>query len=112
MGFKLNPFTGKLDAVDSPNGVFEEIEVNGDITLDGRFISSLQRCHWLEAQLGQPRRQPKRRLCSVANSSVDNARHARQQVYQQPHGAASAPPGPSPALGSQAARLPPPSLRC
>jgi hypothetical protein len=35
MGFKLNPFTGKLDAVDSPNGVFEEIEVNGDITLDG-----------------------------------------------------------------------------
>jgi hypothetical protein len=41
MGFKLNPFTGKLDAVDSPNGVFEEIEVNGDITLDGRFISSL-----------------------------------------------------------------------
>jgi hypothetical protein len=41
MGFKLNPFTGRLDAVDSPNGVFEDIEVNGDITLDGRFISSL-----------------------------------------------------------------------
>jgi hypothetical protein len=41
MGFKLNPFTGKFDTVDSPNGVFEEIEVNGDITLDGRFISSL-----------------------------------------------------------------------
>jgi hypothetical protein len=69
MGFKLNPFTGKLDAVDSPNGVFEEIEVNGDITLDGRFISSL-------------------------------------------NGAASAPPAPSPAPGSQAAQLPPPSLRC
>ena len=41
MGFKLNPFTGNLDTTDSPNGVFEEIEVNGDITLDGRFISSL-----------------------------------------------------------------------
>ena len=41
MGYKFNPFTGKFDTVDSPNGVFEEIEVNGDITLDGRFISSL-----------------------------------------------------------------------
>jgi hypothetical protein len=34
MGYKFNPFTGKLDTADSPNGVFEEIEVNGDITLD------------------------------------------------------------------------------
>ena len=44
MGFKLNPFTGKLDAVDSPNGVFEEIEVNGDITLDdgGTYTTTLQ----------------------------------------------------------------------
>ena len=44
MGFKLNPFTGKLDAVDSPNGVFEEIEVNGDITLDdgGTYTTTWQ----------------------------------------------------------------------
>jgi hypothetical protein len=28
MGYKFNPFTGKFDTVDSPNGVFEEIEVN------------------------------------------------------------------------------------
>jgi len=44
MGFKLNPFTGKFDAVDSPNGVFEEIEVNGDITLDdgGTYTTTLQ----------------------------------------------------------------------
>ena len=44
MGFKLNPFTGKFDTVDSPNGVFEEIEVNGDITLDdgGTYTTTLQ----------------------------------------------------------------------
>jgi hypothetical protein len=41
MGFKLNPFTGKLDAVDSPNGVFEEIEVNGGrSTLDVQVVIS------------------------------------------------------------------------
>ena len=44
MGYKFNPFTGNLDAVDSPNGVFEEIEVNGDITLDdgGTYTTTLQ----------------------------------------------------------------------
>ena len=44
MGFKLNPFTGKFDAVDSPNGVFEALDVNGDITLDdgGTFTTTLQ----------------------------------------------------------------------
>ena len=44
MGFKLNQFTGKFDTVDSPNGVFEEIEVNGDITLDdgGTYTTTLQ----------------------------------------------------------------------
>jgi hypothetical protein len=44
MGYKFNPFTGNLDTVDSPNGVFEEIEVNGDITLDdgGTYTTTLQ----------------------------------------------------------------------
>jgi hypothetical protein len=44
MGYKFNPFTGNLDTVDSPNGVFEEIDVNGDITLDdgGSFTTTLQ----------------------------------------------------------------------
>ena len=44
MGYKFNPFTGNLDAVDSPNGVFEEIEVNGDITLDdgGTYTTTWQ----------------------------------------------------------------------
>ena len=44
MGFKLNPFTGKLDAVDSPNGVFEALDVNGDIVLDdgGTYTTTLQ----------------------------------------------------------------------
>jgi hypothetical protein len=44
MGYKFNPFTGNLDTVDSPNGVFEEIDVNGDITLDdgGTFTTTLQ----------------------------------------------------------------------
>ena len=44
MGYKLNPFTGNLDAVDSPNGVFEAVEVNGDITLDdgGTYTTTLQ----------------------------------------------------------------------
>lgn len=34
MGYKFNPFSGKLDATDSPDGVFNSVEVNGDITLD------------------------------------------------------------------------------
>ena len=44
MGYKFNPFTGNLDTVDSPNGVFEAVEVNGDITLDdgGTFTTTLQ----------------------------------------------------------------------
>ena len=44
MGYKLNPFTGNLDATDSPNGVFEAVEVNGDITLDdgGTYATTLQ----------------------------------------------------------------------
>jgi hypothetical protein len=44
MGYKFNPFTGTLDSVDSPNGVFEEIDVNGDITLDdgGTYTTTLQ----------------------------------------------------------------------
>jgi hypothetical protein len=44
MGYKFNPFTGNLDTVDSPNGVFEEIDVNGDITLDdgGTYTTTLQ----------------------------------------------------------------------
>ena len=44
MGYKFNPFTGNLDTTDSPNGVFEEIEVNGDITLDdgGTYTTTLQ----------------------------------------------------------------------
>jgi hypothetical protein len=44
MGYKFNPFTGTLDTVDSPNGVFEELDVNGDITLDdgGTYTTTLQ----------------------------------------------------------------------
>jgi hypothetical protein len=44
MGYKFNPFTGNLDTVDSPNGVFEEIEVNGDINLSdgGTYTTTLQ----------------------------------------------------------------------
>jgi hypothetical protein len=44
MGYQFNPFTGNLDTVDSPNGVFDEIQVNGDINLDdgGSFTTTLQ----------------------------------------------------------------------
>lgn len=44
MGFKFNPFTGNFDQTDSPNGVFESVEVNGDINLDdgGSFTTTVQ----------------------------------------------------------------------
>jgi hypothetical protein len=44
MGYNFNPFTGNFDAVDSPDGVFESVEVDGDITLDdgGTYITTLQ----------------------------------------------------------------------
>jgi hypothetical protein len=44
MGYKFNPFTGSLDTVDSPNGVFNEIDVSGDITLDdgGTYETTVQ----------------------------------------------------------------------
>jgi hypothetical protein len=44
MGYKFNPFTGTLDTVDSPNGVFEELDVNGDIVLDdgGTYTTTVQ----------------------------------------------------------------------
>jgi hypothetical protein len=44
MGFKFNPFTGNFDQTDSPDGVFESVEVDGDITLDdgGTFTTTLQ----------------------------------------------------------------------
>jgi hypothetical protein len=44
MGYKFNPFTGALDTVDSPNGIFEELEINGDITLDdgGTYTTTVQ----------------------------------------------------------------------
>jgi hypothetical protein len=44
MGYKLNPFTGSLDTVDSPNGVFNEIDISGDITLDdgGTYTTTVQ----------------------------------------------------------------------
>jgi hypothetical protein len=44
MGFKFNPFTGNFDQTDSPDGVFESVEVDGDITLDdgGSFTTTLQ----------------------------------------------------------------------
>jgi hypothetical protein len=44
MGYKLNPFTGSLDTVDSPNGVFNEIDISGDITLDdgGTYETTVQ----------------------------------------------------------------------
>jgi hypothetical protein len=44
MGYKFNPFIGSLDTVDSPDGVFESLEVDGDITLDdgGTYTTTLQ----------------------------------------------------------------------
>jgi hypothetical protein len=44
MGYKFNPFTGSLDTVDSPNGVFSEIDISGDITLDdgGTYTTTVQ----------------------------------------------------------------------
>ena len=44
MGLQFNPFTGNFDNVDSPDGVFDSLEVNGDINLDdgGSFTTTLQ----------------------------------------------------------------------
>lgn len=44
MGFKFNPFTGTLDQTDSPDGVFDSVEVDGDITLDdgGTYTTTVQ----------------------------------------------------------------------
>jgi len=44
MGYKFNPFTGSLDTVDSPNGIFSEIDISGDITLDdgGTYTTTVQ----------------------------------------------------------------------
>jgi len=44
MGVKLNPFTGKLDVVDSPSGDFSDLDVSGDITLDdgGTYTTTVQ----------------------------------------------------------------------
>lgn len=44
MGYKFNPFTGNFDTTDSPNGVFDSVEVNGDINLDdgGTYATTLQ----------------------------------------------------------------------
>jgi hypothetical protein len=44
MGYKFNPFTGNFDQTDSPNGVFESVEVNGDINLDdgGTYETTVQ----------------------------------------------------------------------
>ena len=44
MGVKFNPFTSKLDIVDSPDGDFDSIDVSGDITLDdgGTYTTTVQ----------------------------------------------------------------------
>ena len=44
MAYKFNPFTGNFDLVDSPNGEFDSIDVNGDITLDdgGTYETTVQ----------------------------------------------------------------------
>ena len=44
MGYKFNPFTGNFDITDSPDGVFDSVEVNGDINLDdgGSFTTTVQ----------------------------------------------------------------------
>jgi hypothetical protein len=44
MGVKFNPFTSKLDVVDSPDGDFDSIDVSGDITLDdgGTYTTTIQ----------------------------------------------------------------------
>ena len=44
MGYKFNPFTGNFDTTDSPDGVFDSVQVNGDINLDdgGTYTTTLQ----------------------------------------------------------------------
>jgi len=44
MGYKFNPFTGNFDTTDSPDAVFDSVEVNGDINLDdgGTYATTLQ----------------------------------------------------------------------
>lgn len=44
MGYTFNPFTGNLDTRDGPDGVFDSLEVNGDINLDdgGAFTTVIQ----------------------------------------------------------------------
>ena len=44
MGYKFNPFTGNFDTTDSPDAVFDSVEVNGDINLDdgGTYTTTLQ----------------------------------------------------------------------
>jgi hypothetical protein len=115
MGFKLNPFTGKLDAVDSPNGVFEDIEVNGDITLDGggTYTTTLQTITPTAARTisfpdatgtvglvggssGNLVVNQSGAYAGVANSSVDNATGnitLGSRFISSLNGAASAPPG-------------------
>jgi hypothetical protein len=115
MGYKFNPFTGSLDTVDSPNGVFEEIDVNGDITLDdgGTFTTTLQvvtatanrtisfpdatgTVGLVAGSSGNLVVNQSGAYAGVANSSVDNATGnitLGSRFISSLNGAASAPPG-------------------
>jgi hypothetical protein len=115
MGYKFNPFTGNLDTTDSPNGVFEEIEVNGDITLDdgGTYATTLQTITPTAARTisfpdatgtvglvggssGNLVVNQSGAYAGVANSSVDNATGnitLGSRFISSLNGAASAPPG-------------------
>jgi hypothetical protein len=115
MGYKFNPFTGNLDTTDSPNGVFEEIEVNGDITLDdgGTYTTTLQTITPTAARTisfpdatgtvglvggssGNLVVNQSGAYAGVANSSVDNATGditLGSRFISSLNGAASAPPG-------------------
>ena len=115
MGYKFNPFTGNLDTVDSPNGVFEAVEVNGDITLDdgGTYTTTLQTITPTAARTisfpdatgtvglvggssGNLVVNQSGAYAGVANSSVDNATGnitLGSRFISSLNGAASAPPG-------------------
>lgn len=43
MGFKFNPFTGNFDQTDSPNGVFDAVEINGALSIGSTEVITSDR---------------------------------------------------------------------
>lgn len=43
MGFKFNPFTGNFDQTDSPNGVFDAVEINGALSIGNTEVITSDR---------------------------------------------------------------------